>query len=223
MKQIDARHAEDIMRFRVLAGLLVAAVSCDGGVAITGQFVGFGNLGGFTISLAPPTATIAAGESIQLVPTVLDGNGQPLAGAPSPGYVSANPVIAFVSEGGLVTGVTPGRVTITATLSTGGETHSAASTITVTPTRAIGEGAVAIGDNFFAPSSLSVARGAGGAVVTWTWGGTRLHNVTFDDGGGTSPSQSGGTYTRTFTAAGTYTYYCSIHGRSVMSGSVTVQ
>jgi hypothetical protein len=33
---------------------------------------------------------------------------------------------------------------------------------------------------------------------------------------------SSGTFTRTFGGAGTFTYYCSIHGRAVMHGTITV-
>jgi plastocyanin len=71
--------------------------------------------------------------------------------------------------------------------------------------------------------------------VTWKWdscsdpgayGGYSTcvsHNVTFDDGSNlSSGSQSSGTYSRTFPAAGTYKYHCSIHG-AAMSGQVVVQ
>jgi plastocyanin len=49
------------------------------------------------------------------------------------------------------------------------------------------------------------------------------HSITFDDGVGNSGMQSNGKHTRQFTAAGTFPYYCSIHGRSVMSGAIVVQ
>jgi plastocyanin len=79
---------------------------------------------------------------------------------------------------------------------------------------------VTVGNNFFSPTSLSVATGA---TVTWQWAqGDVLHNVTFDDGAPSSGPKSTGTFQRTFATAGTYTYFCSIHGRQVMSGSVTV-
>jgi plastocyanin len=44
--------------------------------------------------------------------------------------------------------------------------------------------------------------------------------VTFDDGVA-SPTQSDGTYSRTFAAAGTYTYHCTVHPS--MTGTITVQ
>lgn len=83
-----------------------------------------------------------------------------------------------------------------------------------------GSAGVTVGNNFFSPATLSVATGA---TVTWTWAmGDTLHTVTFDDNAPGSSPQSSGTFQRTFTTAGTYSYFCSIHGKNVMSGSVTV-
>jgi plastocyanin len=45
--------------------------------------------------------------------------------------------------------------------------------------------------------------------------------VTFDDGL-SSPTQDQGSYSRTFSAAGTYNYHCAVHG-AAMAGSITVQ
>ncbi|HEU4641847.1 MAG TPA: plastocyanin/azurin family copper-binding protein [Gemmatimonadaceae bacterium] len=80
---------------------------------------------------------------------------------------------------------------------------------------------VTVGNDFFDPDSVSVPVNG---TVTWTWAaGDSLHTVTFDDAAPGSPPQSSGTFSRTFTAVGTYTYFCSIHGRAVMSGQVVVQ
>jgi plastocyanin len=74
-------------------------------------------------------------------------------------------------------------------------------------------------DNFFSPADLSVAAGT---TVTWTWAaGAVEHNVTFDDGQH-SATQSSGSFPRTFSAAGTYPYHCTIHGAAAMHGTVTV-
>lgn len=90
---------------------------------------------------------------------------------------------------------------------------------------------VIVNNNSFAPSDLSVAKGA---TVTWTWnscsGGDGYgvgevcvaHNVVFDDAGAGSGSQSSGTFSRAFAAAGTFPYHCAIHG-AAMSGKVVVQ
>jgi plastocyanin len=76
---------------------------------------------------------------------------------------------------------------------------------------------VTVSDNYFSPAATTVAVGA----VTWTWAGSSSHNVTFDDGIA-SPTQATGTYSRHFSAAGTYSYHCTIHG-AAMSGTVTVK
>jgi plastocyanin len=76
-------------------------------------------------------------------------------------------------------------------------------------------------DNEFEPGSLSVAAGT---TVTWTWMGSNTHNVTWDGAGepGPSPTQAAGTYTRTFSTAGTFAYHCSVHGPA-MDGTIVVQ
>lgn len=83
--------------------------------------------------------------------------------------------------------------------------------------------AVAVRDNFFEPATVTAPLTDGEASVTWTWNGTNPHNVTFDAGGPNSETQSSGTFSRVFTEAGSFTYYCTVHGREVMSGSVEVE
>lgn len=81
--------------------------------------------------------------------------------------------------------------------------------------------AVTVGNDFFNPANTTVAVGT---VVTWTWNSSGVaHNIVFDDGAPGSGVKSSGSFSRTFSTAGTYTYFCSIHGRAVMSGSITVQ
>lgn len=72
----------------------------------------------------------------------------------------------------------------------------------------------------FEPPDILVAEGD---TVTWTWNGFQQHQVVFDDPSiPPSPAQTLGTHQVVFTVAGTYTYFCSVHGRAVMSGSVAV-
>jgi plastocyanin len=88
-------------------------------------------------------------------------------------------------------------------------------------------GGVAVTNNAFTPANQTAAAGS---AVQWAWdsctgdiynGQTCVsHNIVFDDGV-SSGLQDHGTYSRTFTAAGTYPYHCAIHG-TAMSGSVTV-
>jgi plastocyanin len=90
---------------------------------------------------------------------------------------------------------------------------------------------VTVSSASFDPANITIAVGS---TVNWTWnscsdggyGGYSTcvsHAIVFDDGSGiASATQSSGTFSRTFQAAGTYKYHCAIHGQS-MSGQVTVQ
>ena len=87
---------------------------------------------------------------------------------------------------------------------------------------------IAVTNNLFTPASKTVPIGT---AVQWAWntctdsytGQTCVaHDIVFDDGV-TSGRQDQGTFVRTFNTAGIYNYHCSIHGATVMSGSVTVQ
>ncbi|RSM63610.1 copper-binding protein [Amycolatopsis sp. WAC 01376] len=73
----------------------------------------------------------------------------------------------------------------------------------------------------YSPASLSVAVGD---TVTWTNHDTAPHNVVITDGPEkfTSPTlQQGQTFSHTFTKAGDYSYYCSVHPD--MKASVKVE
>ncbi len=87
------------------------------------------------------------------------------------------------------------------------------------PTGNTGGGDITVGNNFFTPTSFSVAPGG---TVTWDWNSSGVqHNVTFDDGEH-SDTQGAGQYQRTFATAGSYSYHCTIHGAKLMSGTITV-
>src|SRR5207244_5481839 len=73
------------------------------------------------------SASVEAGQAVQLVATVKDANGNPLNGRVIT-WATGNPAAASVSGSGLVTGVAAGSATITAT----SEGQSGAATITVT-------------------------------------------------------------------------------------------
>ena len=78
---------------------------------------------------------------------------------------------------------------------------------------------VSVVNNQFSPSSLSVPVSS---TVTWQWnaGGVE-HNVTFQDGPA-SGNLTSGSFPRTFSAAGTYSYVCTLHAAQGMTGTVTV-
>nr|NIM51703.1 hypothetical protein [Gemmatimonadales bacterium]NIR02135.1 hypothetical protein [Gemmatimonadales bacterium] len=66
-----------------------------------------------SVDVEPASATIAADETVQLTATPKDPNGTPLPGRPVT-WSSSDDAIAVVSADGLVTGVSEGMVTITA-------------------------------------------------------------------------------------------------------------
>jgi plastocyanin len=72
---------------------------------------------------------------------------------------------------------------------------------------------VKVGDDFFDPTSVTIAKGA---KVTFKWIGTDKHNVTKKKGPGKSfasetTSQTGFKYTHKFKKAGTYKIICTVH------------
>ncbi len=86
---------------------------------------------------------------------------------------------------------------------------------------ALDTASVLIFDNGYSPTAVTVAPGG---TVTWVWTGNNAHGVTFDDATITpSTIQSVGSYTVRFPRAGIFSFFCTVHGRTVESGSVTVK
>ncbi len=78
---------------------------------------------------------------------------------------------------------------------------------------------VLVRNNQFSPTPLTVAVNE---TVTFQWNSAgTVHNVTFDDGP-FSPDQGAGSFPRTFAAAGTFPYRCTIHFAEGMTGVVNV-
>lgn len=76
-------------------------------------------------------------------------------------------------------------------------------------------------DNSFDPDDIQVGVGQ---TVTWTWRGVNSHSVTFDDPAvGSSTVKAEGGFQRTFDGTGRFTYFCTVHGRAIMSGEVIVE
>lgn len=67
-----------------------------------------------------------------------------------------------------------------------------------------------IRDNLFTPPALNIAKGT---TVRWINDGRNTHNVTPSAGGyGSGNLKPGKSYVRTFADAGTFAYYCTLHG-----------
>jgi plastocyanin len=75
--------------------------------------------------------------------------------------------------------------------------------------------AVAVSDNRFTPSKLTVVAGS---TVTWNWTGGTDHNVVGE--GFESDTQSSGAFEHRFDTPGTYGYVCTLHAG--MNGKVAV-
>ncbi|MDB4870326.1 MAG: hypothetical protein JWL97_1330 [Gemmatimonadales bacterium] len=83
-----------------------------------------------TVTVAPPTASIAVGATVALTATVKDAQGNVMTGQ-SVTWSTSNPSYATVNSSGLVTGVSAGPATITATSS--GKSGTASITVTSPP------------------------------------------------------------------------------------------
>ena len=82
-------------------------------------------------------------------------------------------------------------------------------------------GAVSASDSQkFTPDSVMISVGG---TVKWSNTGQIPHTVTFDSGPSFDQQlPAGGSVSRTFASAGTFTYHCNIHGPS-MHGTVVVK
>src|SRR6184192_7045 len=80
-----------------------------------------------SVAVSPASASVQVGQTVQLAATPRDANGNPLSGR-AVSWASSNTAVATVSGSGLVTGVTAGSATITAT----SEAKTGTSAITVT-------------------------------------------------------------------------------------------
>src|SRR6266566_6292363 len=67
-----------------------------------------------SVSVSPATVSVQVGQTVQLVATPKDANGNPLTGRTIT-WGSSNPAVATVTASGLVTGLVVGSATITAT------------------------------------------------------------------------------------------------------------
>ncbi|MYJ91382.1 MAG: Ig domain-containing protein, partial [Gemmatimonadetes bacterium] len=125
-----------------------------------------------SIVIEPSEATLMSlGETVQLSATVLDGNGQPVAGA-TVVWASSDASVATVSAQGLVTAVANSSVTVTA------RSGSASASVPVTVMQSAGSIAIepamavlmSLGETVQLSASVLDGNGqpVAGAVVTWS-------------------------------------------------------
>jgi uncharacterized protein YjdB/PKD repeat protein len=123
-----------------------------------------------TVSVDPADATIGAGATLQLTATPRDAAGNPLSGR-AVSWATSDGAVATVSETGLVTGVSQGAATITAT----SEGQSGTASLTVeAPVASVdvtpGSVSLEAGTTVQLSATPRDAGGAplGGRVVSWT-------------------------------------------------------
>jgi plastocyanin len=169
-----------------------------------------------SVTIAASATTMNVGSTLQLNATSRDQYGSIIAA--NVGWSSSNSGIASVSGTGLVSGVSGGSATITATAVAAGVTVIGTVGLTVVALPTSAQVSATVG-NTFVPGSVNIARGG---TVTWSF--ATVHNVTFANATG-APANIGdtgsGSVSRTFGTAGEFEYVCTLH--SGMAGTVTVQ
>src|SRR5207302_720893 len=156
-----------------------------------------------SVDVTPPSASVQAGQTVQLTGTPRVAGGNPLSGR-TVTWSSSNTSVATVSNSGLVSAVTPGSATITAA----SEGKSGTSTITVTPVPVASvdvtppSASVQAGQTVQLTATPKDANGAPLSVRTLTWSISNTAAATVSNSGlvsGVTP----GTATTTATSEGT--------------------
>jgi plastocyanin len=171
-----------------------------------------------SISIAPATTTLTSGESVSLNSTLPAGITLSFEANPvriSPGITRSVQMTFNVGQN-----VSPGDYQVTV----GGKSGSSSAVATVT--LHVVQYLVLEQGNLFVPDSLTVKAGS---TVYWinldapAGGDPEVHNVSFTSGvTAQSPAMTQyATFSQTFSAAGTYKYYCTFHPSSML-GTITV-
>ena len=126
---------------------------------------------------------------------------------------------ATVNGNGVVTGVSVGPVTISATATSGSVTVTSGVAVNVVAAFPLAAAVSANSNDTFTPLNVDIALGG---MVTWTF--VTTHNVIFASGQPGAPADIGNTneavVSRQFNTSGTFSYICSLH--LFMVGTVVV-
>ncbi|HYR14646.1 MAG TPA: Ig-like domain-containing protein, partial [Mycobacterium sp.] len=133
-----------------------------------------------SLQLAPTSVNLFVGQTLQLAATPRDSASNPLTGRPVT-WATSNSGVATVSSGGVVTGVTQGSATITATSEGKNATAAIAvmiapvASVTVTPATA----SLAVGQTVQLAATPKDSAGTAltGRTVTWTSGNPSVATV----------------------------------------------
>jgi plastocyanin len=180
-----------------------------------------------TLTVTPTVAAIALNAGTQgLTGTAADSSATALPIA----WASRNLTIATVNPAAgattTVTAVGNGSVYIIVTAGTRSDSAQITTSNQLSLPTAL---SVSVGDDFFRSQRNSTQNPAVDTIavngtVTWVWGGLLNHSVE-STGSPTflsSTTKASGNYALQFTAVGTYTYDCAVHGSS-MTGTIVVR
>jgi len=155
-----------------------------------------------SVSVSPASATVAAGQSVQLTATPKDANGNPLSGR-TVTWSSNNTAVAIADVNGNVTAIAAGSATITATSE--GQSGTAAITVTNVPVASVtvtpASASIQQGQTIQLTATPKDANGNAltGRVVTWSSSNTAVASV---NAGGFVTSGAAGSATITATSEG---------------------
>lgn len=186
--------------------LLVMAAACGGSDPVSSTAVA-------AVQITTQLGTLRPGQTSQFTATAVNNLGNPINNAGAVTWASSVPDVASVNLQGLVTALSAGSTSITATI----QGVQGARVLTVL---AIGSGAiVTMPGNSFIPFEVTVRVGE---QVFFEFPQT-IHNVIFEKKTGVPqdiPQTRNVTIGRTFTIAGQFPYDCTLHPG--MSGTVRV-
>ncbi len=156
------------------------------------------------VTITPAAQSVEAGASLQLTAAITDRLGRPVASTVAT-WVSSNPALATISASGRVTGVAPGRVTISAT----SDGITGTTTVTVIPIRVatvtVSPGTIALHPTRTAQLTVQLADSVGrplsltGRTITWASASPPLATVS---GAGVVSALAPGTVAITATSEG---------------------
>ncbi|MCU0649384.1 MAG: Ig-like domain-containing protein [Gemmatimonadaceae bacterium] len=171
-----------LLRTTALVAAIALLAACGGGDSTPTQPPPPAPVGSVSVSLG--AAQLVAGTTTTATAQLLSTTGATLAGC-TVTWTSGNEAVATVSATGLVTGVSPGTVSITAT----SEGRSGSTTLTVTPvpvatiTVALAQSSVTAGTSTVASATLRSGSGdvLSGRTITWSSSSTPV--ATINDAG----------------------------------------
>src|SRR5882672_2272045 len=155
-----------------------------------------------SVSMSPASATVLAGQAVQLTATPKDANGKSLSGR-TVTWSSSNTAVAIADVNGNVTGIAPGSATITATSE--GQSGTSAITVTNVPVASVtvspASASIQQGQTVQLTATPKDANGTAltGRVVTWSSSNTSVASV---NAGGLVTSGVAGSATITATSEG---------------------